>query len=345
MKRIKIGLFLLITLAVLGEGAWLVYQQRLINHEKHLQHLLVMPLTKTHTVEIMRGASVQTIAHLVTQKDFPIDSRDFIRLVKRQKIDTSLKAGHYRFDKGKTVYQVLDAIANGKTEVKKITIIEGMRFSDIRQQLENDSRLVSRLNEFSNDALRKELAVQYPSLEGLILPETYYFTPGDTDLSIIRRAHKRMQTTINRLWQTQESPAVINSPYEAIILASIVEKETGKAEERPLIARVFINRLQKGMRLQADPTVIYGLQERFQGNLTKKHLREDTTYNTYVHKGLTPTPIALPSKEALEAVFSPADNNKYIYFVATGDGGHYFSKTLREHNNAVNRYQRRRKSQ
>lgn len=342
MKSYKIGVFLLVGGVLLAMASWLVYQQRLINHENYMQQLLTMSLKKTHEVEIKRGVSVRTIARLVTSHEFPIDEDDFIRLTKRLKIDSSLQAGHYRFESGDTVRQVLEAIGKGKTVVKKVTIIEGMRFLDIRQQLENDSRLVSRLKDVSNDELRELLSVEYDSLEGLLLPETYFFNPGDTDLSIVRRAYTRMQKTVDTLWENRDVTDVFKTPYEAIILASIVEKETGKAEERPLIAGVFINRLRKGMRLQADPTVIYGLGDRFLGNITRKHLRENTAYNTYVHKGLTPTPIALPSKESIAAVFSPANNN-YVYFVATGDGGHKFSATLREHNNAVNRYQRGKK--
>lgn len=181
------------------------------------------------------------------------------------------------------------------------------------------------------------------SLEGMFLPETYFFQRGDSDLDVLRRAWRGMQTTLDELWDSRADGGIFKNKYEALTLASIVEKETGAAEERPLIASVFVNRLKKNIPLQADPTVIYGLGEQFDGNLTRAHLRDkENLFNTYRRRGLTPTPIALPGKAAIAAVLNPPET-KYYYFVATGDGKHKFSATLREHNNAVNKYQRRRR--
>ena len=174
--------------------------------------------------------------------------------------------------------------------------------------------------------------------EGQFLPDTYAFARGTLDINILSRAHQALNEALLENWSKRSEKLPLQSPYEALILASIIEKETGKAQERPLIAGVFTKRLKKGMKLQTDPTVIYGMGDNYKGNIRKKDLREDTPYNTYVHKGLTPTPISLAGKAAIHAATHP-DEQGYLYFVAKGDGSHYFSKTLKEHNAAVRKYQ------
>ncbi|MBE8158213.1 MAG: endolytic transglycosylase MltG, partial [Betaproteobacteria bacterium] len=225
----------------------------------------------------------------------------------------------------------------------RITIIEGATYRSLREMLKKDSRLAQKLSSMKEEEILRALKIDRPSPEGLFLPETYFFNRGDSDLDVLRRAHGGMQTLLDSLWEARAGGGLLRDKYEALALASIVEKETGAAEERPLIASVFTNRLRKGMRLQADPTVIYGLGEKFTGNLKRAHLRgKDNPYNTYVRRGLTPTPIALPGKAAIAAVLNPPET-PYYYFVAAGNGAHVFSRTLREHNNAVNKYQRRRR--
>jgi UPF0755 protein len=172
-----------------------------------------------------------------------------------------------------------------------------------------------------------------------MFPDTYNFSSGSSDLMVLKRAYQTMQRHLRESWEKRDTNLPFETPYQALILASIVEKETGRSQDRPMIASVFINRLRKNMRLQTDPTVIYGMGDKFDGNLRKKDLLRDTLYNTYTRDGLTPTPIALPGLASLQAVFHPAPSNA-LYFVARGDGTSYFSESLNEHNNAVNRFQR-----
>jgi UPF0755 protein len=174
--------------------------------------------------------------------------------------------------------------------------------------------------------------------EGYFYPDTYHFQGGTTDVVFLEHAYQRLQSVLEHQWEKRNKNLPLQSPYEALILASIVEKETGKAEERPMIAGVFIRRLAKGMKLQTDPTVIYGMGVSFKGNISRRDLVTDTPYNTYVHAGLPPTPICMPGEAAINAVLHPADG-KALYFVAKGDGSHYFSATLEEHNIAVRRFQ------
>ena len=329
----------LLLLALLAAGG-LQYHRWTIDREE--QALLKLTLHQPRNASIPRGATLAQIADTVVGSDFPVTRRQFIRLAKRLRIDKTLQAGHYQFAAGRSIEQVLRALAEGKIISQKITLIEGITLADLRRQLQTDPRLTHRLQTLTDDDLRRQLDIDTPHLEGWFLPETYFFNPGDSDLSILKRAHHRMKDTLKEAWHTRQQRDTLKTPYEALILASIVEKETGKGEERPLIASVFLNRLRVGIRLQADPTVIYGIGATFDGNITRAHLRQDTPYNTYTRGGLPPTPIALPGKAAIQAVLNPAAS-PYYYFVATGDGGHHFSETLREHNNAVNRYQRRRR--
>lgn len=322
-------------------GAWLGrYGMEQYRHAQFNEQLARL-LPATYEVKITRGMPINAIADAVVQAGFPITVPEFIELTKWLKIDAELKAGYYRFAKNSTVQQALTAIADGDTLVLKVTFTPGITFPDLRLFLQDNPQLTDELKGMSDSDIKEQLGIEQESLEGLFLPDTYFYTPGDSDFSILRRSYDRLQETLAQLWEERQTGDVLQNPYQAIVLASIVEKETGIAAERPVIAAVFLNRLRIGMRLQADPTVIYGLGETFNGNITKKHLRTDTPYNTYTRGGLPPTPIALPSLPALAAVLKP-DSNKYLYFVATGDGGHKFSATLKEHNVAVNCYQRRR---
>mgnify|MGYP000117690741 FL=1 len=200
------------------------------------------------------------------------------------------------------------------------------------------------MNCLSNQEIEKLLGLEATShLEGQFYPDTYNFHKGDSDLDILKRAHNRLKTILGEEWAARQKDLPLESAYEALILASIIEKETGVPEERPEIAGVFVRRLQKKMRLQTDPTVIYGLGDNYQGNITRKHLRQDTIYNTYRISGLPPTPIALVGRAAIHAALNPKPG-KSLYFVAKGDGSHYFSATLEEHNKAVRKFQLKRRS-
>jgi UPF0755 protein len=207
--------------------------------------------------------------------------------------------------------------------------------------MDSHPALVHQTKGMGSKELLQALSLSYPGDEGLFYPDTYLFDPDDSDLSIYRRAAQAMQKQLSSAWEQRNSSTPLKTPYELLILASIVEKETGRSSDRSLVAAVFINRLNLKMPLQTDPAVIYGIGPKFDGNLRKADLRKDSPYNTYMHKGLPPTPIAMPSKESLQAAMHPA-KSVAVYFVARGDGSSHFSKSLKEHEEAVDQFQRRR---
>ncbi len=250
-----------------------------------------------------------------------------------------IKAGEYLIQANTTLPQLLDQFVGGKVVQKPFTIVEGMTAQQLIDMIANDPRIVQTLTKHDLASVMSQLGLSDNHGEGEFAPETYYFSSGTTDVQMLARAHQMMSKLLDEAWQNKADDLPYKSPYEALIMASIIEKETGIAEERPQIAGVFVRRLKKGMRLQTDPTVIYGLGDEFNGNLQRKHLITDTPYNTYTRSGLPPTPIALPSKESIEAALHPASGNS-LYFVAMGkEGRHVFSDTLSEHNQAVRRYQ------
>jgi UPF0755 protein len=251
-----------------------------------------------------------------------------------------LKAGEYRFEDGITSLELLDQVTSGRVVVYTLPLIEG---HTLRQSLAVMAA-APKLKHTLADVAMQDLLVRIGASdkprppEGLFYPDTYHYIAGTSDAEILRQAYQRMEVLLEREWPGREPDLPLASPYEALVLASIVEKETGVADERPLIAGVFINRLRRGMLLQTDPTVIYGLGDKFDGNLKLKHLKQDSPYNTYTRAGLPPTPIATPGVAAIQAVLHPA-KTKALYFVARGDGSHHFSRTLKEHNAAVIKFQ------
>jgi UPF0755 protein len=233
----------------------------------------------------------------------------------------------------------LETIVSGKVVLHSYTVVEGMTSQQLLSSLADNENLKSTVASLSDQELLSALGTEFHHLEGLFLPETYLFPAGTSDLDFLKRAYNSLETYLNQAWLNKADKLPYETPYEALIMASIIEKETGIPEERTEIAGVFVRRLEKGMRLQTDPTVIYGMGENYDGNIRRKDLRTDTAYNTYTRHGLPPTPIALASKESIYAALHPKDGNS-LYFVATGkDGRHYFSSTLKEHNNAVRKYQ------
>jgi UPF0755 protein len=250
---------------------------------------------------------------------------------------TQIKVGEYRFDRGTTSIGLLDKLVRGDVVQYRFTIVEGWRFQEMLEALRDHPAIVSTSLDGAELMARLDKPGVHP--EGQFLPDTYRFPRGTEDVAVLSRAHAAMESTLGDLWAERSALSVLQTPYEALVLASIVEKETGLAEERPLIAGVFNRRLARRMKLQTDPTVIYGLGEDFDGDLRRRDLLNDTPYNTYTREGLPPTPIALPGYAALEAAVKPAEGDE-LYFVATGlgDGSHYFSTTLEEHNSAVDRY-------
>ncbi|WP_314910849.1 endolytic transglycosylase MltG [Cardiobacterium hominis] len=247
----------------------------------------------------------------------------------------NIKAGDYRIDASASLPSLMNDITNGKVVVYNITVVEGKTFKDLRASLVQTAGIEHTLNDKTDAQIATLLGID-GSPEGWFMPETYQFHRGSSDLELLKRMYGEMQRTLEQEWPNRADGLPLANPYQALILASIIEKETGVASERPQIAGVFVRRLQKDMLLQTDPSVIYGAAD-YHGDLTRKHLQTDTPYNTYINKGLPPTPIALPGKASIQAALHPADGDS-LYFVADGKGGHTFSATYEEHQQAVARY-------
>jgi len=249
---------------------------------------------------------------------------------------SGIQAGEYLLRPGMRLHQFLDKAYAGQVIQRKFAIIEG---HTLRQTLDAMAALPSlELTTTDYAAISQHLGIAPASPEGWIFPDTYYYLAGSDALELLAQAHQKMQAVLAEAWQNKDPRVALETPYQALILASIVEKEASKIDERPQVAGVFLNRLAQNMRLQADPTIIYGLGSRFSGDLKSRHLKEDQPYNTYTRGGLPPTPIATPSLSAIAAVMQPQFGD-YLYFVAKGDGSHYFSKTYQEHAQAVKKYQ------
>ena len=251
-----------------------------------------------------------------------------------------LKAGEYALAAGLTPAGLLDLLVSGKVVQHALTVPEGWTFRQLRAALRGHEAVRHTLDGLSDAQVMAALGRLGEHPEGRFFPDTYRFPRGTTDVEFLTRAYKRMAGVLDEAWRARAPNLPLATPYEALVLASIIEKETGLADERPQIAGVFVRRLQKGMRLQTDPTVIYGMGDEFQGDLRRRDLETDTPYNTYARAGLPPTPIALPGRDSLLAALAPASGDS-LYFVARGDGSHQFSATLDEHRKAVDRYQRR----
>ncbi len=250
-----------------------------------------------------------------------------------------IKPGGYRLEPGTTPIGLLDQLVRGNTIKESLTIIEGWNFLQMRAELSKQKWLKQASAKLTTEQLLDKVAPGFPHPEGIFYPDTYVFERGASDLTIYQQAHQQLMKKLKQAWTNRAANLPYDNPYEALIMASIVEKETGKAAERARIASVFVNRLRRGMLLQTDPTVIYGMGDRFDGNIRKHDLQTDTPYNTYTRGGLPPTPIALPGGNAIDAALNPATGND-LYFVARGDGSSHFSESLDEHNKAVNKYQR-----
>ena len=253
-----------------------------------------------------------------------------------------MQVGEYRLDPGLSLLDFMDKLERGDVIMRRVTLVEGWNIRDIRRALKNAEGLVHRIDELDNQALMKKLGKPDQHPEGWFAPDTYAYVRGDTDLELLARALEHQQRILSQAWKNRAEELPLDSAYEALILASIVEKETAVPDEREEIAGVFVNRLNQGMRLQTDPTVIYGLGDDYQGNIRSHHLQQDTPYNTYRRAGLPPTPIAMPGEASIRAAVNPADTEA-LYFVARGDGTHVFSQTLEEHQQAVREYQLRRR--
>jgi UPF0755 protein len=293
------------------------------------------------TYDLKSGATIRRVA-LELSSQGVIKKPVLLRLMARWNGQASkLKAGEYHLPHGITPPQLLEILTSARVVQHAMTIIEGWTFKQLMAAVRRHENLAQTLEGVEDDQIMPRLGLESIHPEGRFYPDTYHFPKGTTDVEFLLRAYRRMEAFLQAAWEKRDKDLPLDSPRQALILASIIEKETGIATERGMIAGVFIRRLKKGMRLQTDPTVIYGMGEAYDGNIRRRDLSADTPYNTYVHKGLTPTPIAMPSGAAIEAALHPEDGNA-LYFVATGDGGHHFSDTLEAHNKAVRKYQLKR---
>lgn len=287
--------------------------------------------------EVARGASMRQIANTVAEAGIDVQPALFTWLTRLSGHAGRIKAGSYRVDKAISAWELVTLLSSGANNYGDFALIEGWTFAHVRQSLNAEQDVAHDSLALSDVQLMEKLGMAGVSPEGMFAPDTYSFPRGSSDIELLRRAATRMHKLLGEEWETRQADLPLKTSYEALTLASVVEKETGKADDRPLIASVFVNRLRIGMPLQSDPTVIYGMGEHFSGNLHKHDLQADTPFNSYTRAGLPPTPIAVAGVAALHAVLHPAPTN-YLYFVARGDGSSEFSSTLEQHNRAVARY-------
>ena len=337
----KFFVFLLIILLILGGVGFWGYQK--------LTEFVHTPVnvTQDQLLTIERGTTGSKLAALLEQEKI-LEHADLLPwLLKLQPQLNKVKAGTYSLTGVKTLQDLLDMINSGKEAQFSVKFIEGKTFKEWRKNLENAPHLKQTLQGKSDKEIMALLDIpavakavyEWNNMDGWLYPDTYNYTPNSTDLELLKRSTIRLQKALDKAWNERDENLPLSDPYQMLILASIVEKETGVAAERPQVASVFINRLRANMKLQTDPTVIYGMGESYTGNIRKKDLETITPYNTYMIEGLPPTPIAMVSESALQAVAHPAKTDFY-YFVADGSGGHKFTRNLNEHNKAVQEYLR-----
>ena len=293
-----------------------------------------------YKVKISPQSSLGSIAQQLQEQGLSTPVLPFQVSARALFVGSKLKPGTYLLPTGASLGKILLQIARGDRVRESIAIIPGMTIWQLRALIDSHPALIHQTKGISSKALLQSLNLTYPGDEGIFFPDTYVFDPDEPDINIYRRASVAMQKQLLQAWDQKDPSSPLKTPYELLILSSIIEKETGRSSDRGLVAAVFLNRLNQGMKLQTDPTVIYGIGKGFDGNLRKADLRKDSPYNTYMNKGLPPTPIAMPSRESMLAAVRPAQS-KALYFVAKGDGTSHFSQTLGEHESAVDRYQRK----
>lgn len=333
MKRL---LGLLVIIASFGFGwLWMTY-----DHE--ISRALVDD--QAVRLEIRQGDSLNRVSRRLTELGLMRSPYWFTILAIVEGKSGNIQAGEYRLVAGTTARDVLDLIVTGRVRQYPLTLVEGRSFRQMLAEICNNPAIKKTVCSQDYTLIMEQLGLPGEHPEGRFYPDTYFLVRGTTDLNFLRRAKRQMDQVLQQEWKSRAENLPLASPYEALILASIIEKETAKGDERAMIAGVFVRRLRQGMLLQTDPTVIYGMGARYNGNIRSRDLKEPTPYNTYVISGLPPTPIAMPGHASIHAALHPADGSD-LYFVARGDGGHVFSETLTEHNRAVDRYQRRKRRQ
>jgi UPF0755 protein len=285
------------------------------------------------------GSGVRGTTQQIAAAGVPVQPLLLEALARASGKSAKFKAGSYELKPGTTPNRLIDQLVRGEFAQESLVIIEGWTFRQMRQAIAAHQALKHDTAAMTEEQLMTKLGAEFKKAEGLFYPDTYLFAKGSSDMQVYRQAHALQMKHLNEAWARRDQTLPYKTPYEALIMASIVEKETGQKSERNMIAAVFVNRLRKGMLLQTDPTVIYGMGEQFDGNIRKRDLQTDTPYNTYTRAGLPPTPIALPGRESLDAALNPAQSDA-LYFVSRGNGTSHFSSNLNDHNNAVNKYQR-----
>lgn len=328
MKRLFLTLFALFFAAAITVAGWFYF---------YANNPLPLP-QKPFEFTVKQGSSLRSLSRQLSDTGLLPEAQSFWLLGRTMDQATGIQAGTYRLTESITPLALLKKLNDGDVVNMGLTFVEGITFAEMRAQLESAKELKITLKGLSNNDVLKKIGAAESNPEGLFFPDTYRFSAGTTDLELLKKSYRMMQQKLALAWQQRDTGLPYKVPYDALIMASIIEKETGKAEERPLIGSVFTNRLKIPMRLQTDPTVIYGMGQRFDGNIRRRDLTTDTPYNTYTRDGLPPTPIAMPGWGALLAAVKPAQSDK-LYFVAKGDGSHFFSRSLDEHNRAVAKYQ------
>ena len=325
MRRIFNLVIFLVLLATAGFGYYVIRP-------------LSLPATP-FVFDLKQGHSLKSTARELQQAGLLEQDWPFVWLVRLFGKSTQLKAGNYALEHPVSTLELLEIISQGKVSQRQASVIEGWTFKQFRDVLNTNPDISHDTATLTDAEILQRIGATENHPEGLFFPDTYYFAAGSGDLVIFKRAYQTMQKHLQQAWLARAPDVPLQTPYQALILASIVEKETGTPSDRAMIAGVFVNRLRKGMLLQTDPTVIYGMGDKFDGNLRKRDLPKDTAYNTYTRAGLTPTPIALPGVAALQAATHPA-KTEALYFVSRGDGRSQFSSSLTAHNRAVNQYQK-----
>lgn len=331
MKKFLLSAFLLVLVTVVAALYWL-------RQDMEMQLATPLPVSTPQLLVLHKGQSLTALAETLVNRGWLAHPWYFIYEGRRQGRAASLKSGEYTIEPGTTPLQLLDILVAGKVRQYSLTIPEGLTFRQILDIVRSEERLIQTLDGLNPKMIMARLGYSGYFPEGRIHPDTYLFPAGTRDADFLLRAIRTQERILGDEWRDREPGLPYASPYQALIMASIIEKETAVPEERSKIAGVFVRRLRKNMKLQTDPTVIYAMAERFDGNIRRRDLSIDSPYNTYRYRGLPPTPIASPGRESIHAALHP-EEGEALYFVARGDGSHYFSATLKEHNQAVARYQ------
>ncbi|MCX7183973.1 MAG: endolytic transglycosylase MltG [Nitrosospira sp.] len=328
MHMLKRMIFLVLAAIFLFTG-WFAY---------HANAPVQLP-TVPYEFSIKSGSSLRSVARQLADAGVLHDTWSFVLLSRLMGYASLLKAGDYELTENTSPWQLLERVTTGDVNQSEVRFIEGWTFSQLRSTLNEHPAVRHDTAGLSNLEIMRLIGADETAAEGLFFPDTYYFVRGNSDITILKRAYRAMQNNLATAWAGRAMNLPLTDAYQALILASIIEKETGREGDRSNIAGVFVNRLRLGMRLQTDPTVIYGLGDKFDGNLRKKDLLADQEYNTYTRRGLPPTPIALPGLASIQAALNPAKTSA-LYFVAKGNGESQFSSNLTDHNRAVAKYQK-----